>query len=105
VKIFESNHAAGIPSEEENRKKVKANRLADRINHWDLYSDEFPILKDAYIVKDASRKQVIDRMNKLSLKAIAVVSTELKYLGIIEYDTVVSQITKDIIQEDQNVLK
>jgi hypothetical protein len=41
-------------------------------------------------------------MNKLRYNVIAVVSTDLEYLGIIDYDTVVSQITKHVIQTDQD---
>jgi hypothetical protein len=44
-------------------------------------------------------------MKIIRYNVIAVVSTDLEYLDIIDYDTVVSQITKQVIQTDQNFLK
>jgi hypothetical protein len=106
VFLDEQNRFSGFGVlSDETRKREEAKKLAVLINDWNIYSGEFPISKDAYIVKDTSRKQVIDRMNKLRYNVIAVVSTDLEYLDIIDYDTVVSQITKQVIQTDQNFLK
>ena len=75
-------------------------KLETNINKWYLDTTEFPILKDVYIVKGSSLKQVIDRMKELRLRVLPVVSTALKYEGIIDYDTVIFQITKGVITTD-----
>jgi hypothetical protein len=80
----------------ENRKEL-INKLQTNVNNWHLDTSEFPILKDEYILKGSSLKQVIHRMEELGQHVLPVISPSLKYEGIIDYDTVIFQITKGVI--------
>src|SRR3989442_781026 len=58
--------------------------LVNEINSWKLNAD--PIKKE-YVMKGTPRKQVLDKMDRLGLDAIPVVSAGLKYEGFIDRDT------------------
>jgi len=51
--------------------------------------------KDIYIVKGASRKQVLDKMKKHNLSVLPIISLELNYEGVVDKESIMLQITKD----------
>jgi len=68
-------------------------KFVDMINQWELKE---PIIIE-YIVMGATRKQVLDKMDKIGLDVLPVVSSGLKYEGFIDRDTVISQITEELM--------
>jgi CBS domain-containing protein len=62
------------------------------ITRWEL---KYPIKKDKYILKGTSRKQVLDKMKELDLSVLPVVSGDLNYEGVVDKESIMSQIIKD----------
>jgi hypothetical protein len=72
----------------------KENQFINDINNWKF---DYPFIhKDYYILKGILRKQVLEKMNELGLKVIPVVSADLICEGIIDYETIVTQINNEI---------
>jgi hypothetical protein len=96
VFIDNNMRLCGFATADELLKKIEqpseGKEYVEQINKWILND---PIKKDTYIVKGASRKQVLDRMKELNLTVLPVVSGYLIYEGIVDKDSIMLQITKD----------
>ena len=72
-------------------------RFVNKFNEWIL---EPPIKKATEIVlfkEGTSRKQVLELMNQHHIWVLPVVSSlGLKYAGVIDYDSIIWQITRDL---------
>jgi hypothetical protein len=74
-----------------------AMEFVKKINDWKLdLSVINPKGKDINVVKGASRKQVLDLMNQHKLWVLPVVSSGPRYEGVIDYDSIIWQITSDL---------
>jgi CBS domain-containing protein len=71
--------------------------FVNKFNEWTL---EPPIKKATeivYVREGTSRKQVLDLMDQHHLRVLPVVSSlGLKYAGVIDYDSIIWQITRDL---------
>jgi hypothetical protein len=76
-----------------------AKEFVKKINDWKLDPSVInPKGKDVYVVKGASRKQVLDQMNRHKLWVLPAVSLGLHYEGVIDCDSIVWQITRDLYE-------
>ncbi|MDQ3840429.1 MAG: hypothetical protein M3297_14310 [Thermoproteota archaeon] len=73
-------------------------KFVEVINKWDFNTDISSkiIRTDAYIVKGTTRKQVLKIMQNEKLDVLPVVSANLYYEGIIDRNTIIYQIFKDL---------
>jgi hypothetical protein len=71
---------------------LEGQKFLKDISDWILNP---PIRKDIYVLKGASRKQVLDRMKGLKLTVLPVVSAGLNYEGVVDKDSIMWQITTD----------
>jgi predicted transcriptional regulator len=69
------------------------------ISEWILNS---PIRNDICIIKGASRKQVLDKMKELGLDVLPVISGDRSYVGVLDRDSIMSQITRDFYNYAKN---
>jgi CBS domain-containing protein len=74
-------------------KNDNATNFMNTINKWTLNSTI--IEKNVYVIKGASRKQVLEMMKQHTKSVLPVVSLGLRYEGVIDYDSIIWQITKD----------
>jgi CBS domain-containing protein len=97
VFIGNNNKFCGFATADELLKKIEppseeGDNFLGSITNWELKS---PIKKDIYIVKGASRKQVLDKMKKHNLSVLPIISLELNYEGVVDKESIMLQITKD----------
>jgi hypothetical protein len=77
----------------------QGDKLLTDINEWKLNP---PIRNDISIIKGASRKQVLDKMKELGLTVLPVVSLGNSYEGVLDKDSIMSQITRDFYNYAKN---
>lgn|SRR5574341_59632 len=96
VVFLEDNpRLAGFASAYDLMQKLESDsEFVEKIREWDLQE---PIRKDMYIVKGISRKQALYLMDKLKVDVIAVVSADLRYEGVIDRETIISQIAEELV--------
>lgn len=72
--------------------------IIDDINAWNFTNEISSkiIRNDAYIVKGTSRRKTLDIMDDIKLDVLPVVSPNLKYEGIIDRSSVISQILNEL---------
>jgi hypothetical protein len=74
-------------------KPEKQQKFINEIQEWKL---NLPVRKNSYIIKGASRRQVFDRMKELDLTVLPVISLDRNYEGVIDRDSLIWQITRDL---------
>ncbi len=73
--------------------------FVNKINQWNLEPSVInPKGKDIKVVKGTSRKQVLDLMKQHQLWVLPVVSSGPRYEGVIDYDSIILQITRDLYE-------
>jgi CBS domain-containing protein len=77
-----------------------ATNFVNNINVWKLESPIVnPMDKNIYVMEGASRKQALGLMSQHQLKVLPVVSSLGGYYrGIIDYDSIIWQITRDLYE-------
>ena len=86
---------------------IQRNQFIEDLNEWNI--NKYPIwpckLRDTYIVKGTSRKQVLETMKNLHLEVLPVVSGDLHYEGIIDRETIANQIYDELSELSQYKIK
>jgi CBS domain-containing protein len=76
----------------------KRSEFVNSINMWSRSNQELkePISMEAYVVKGASRKDVLEKMETLGLDVFPVVSADMKYVGMIDRYKIISKINAEL---------
>lgn len=69
------------------------NDFMNSIRNWTFSSDS--IIKDGFVINTASRKEILDMMKQQVRNVLPVVSIDRTYRGVVDYDSIIWQITKD----------